>query len=81
MGLGAGGVGREASEPWRGARQQRGRGQSAEIPHRGSVLTRTHQPETLVCLSTGGGGGWELKLGLQRSDPRERTGVSCVETA
>ena len=29
----------------------------------------------------GGGGGWELRLRLQRSDPRERTGVGCVNTA
>ena len=28
----------------------------------------------------GGGGAWELRLGL-RSDPRERTGVRCVNTA
>ena len=27
------------------------------------------------------GGGWELRLGLQRSDSRERTGVGCVNTA
>ena len=50
-------------------------------PHRGLVPTSTHQPERLVCSATGAGGGWELKLGLQRSDPRERTGVGCVNTA
>ena len=27
------------------------------------------------------GGGWEPRLGLWRSDPRERTGVGCVNTA
>ena len=27
------------------------------------------------------GGGWELRLWLWRSDPRERTGVGCVNTA
>ena len=27
------------------------------------------------------GGGWELRLGIRRSDPRERTGVGCVNTA
>ena len=43
--------------------------------HRGSVLTSTHQPERPVCLPAGTGWGWELRLGLQRSDPRERTGV------
>ena len=50
-------------------------------PHRGSVLTSTHQPERLVCSPTGTGGGWELRLGLRRSDPRERTGVGYVNTA
>ena len=49
--------------------------------HRGSVPTSTHQPETLVCSPAEAGGGWELKLGLQRSDPRERTEVGCVRTA
>ena len=51
------------------------------FPHRGSVPTSTHQPERLVCSPTGVGGGWELRLGLWRSDPRERTGVGCVKTA
>ena len=50
------------------------------FPHRGSVPTSTHQPERLVCSSARVGGGWELRLGLQRSDPRERTGVGCVNT-
>ena len=27
------------------------------------------------------GWGWELRLGLWRSDPRERTGVGCMKTA
>ena len=36
----------------------------------------THQPKRLVCSPTRAGRGWELRLGLlQRSDPRERTGV------
>ena len=26
-------------------------------------------------------GRWELRLRLRRSDPRERTGVGCVNTA
>ena len=51
------------------------------FPHRGLVLTSTHQPERLVCSPTGAGGGWELSLGLWRSDPREVTGVGCVNTA
>ena len=51
------------------------------ILHRGSVLTSTHQPEKLVCSPAGAGGDWEMSLGLWRSDPRERTGVACVNTA
>ena len=49
--------------------------------HRGSVLTSTHQPERLVCSLARVGRGWELRLGLRSSDPRERTGVGCVNTA
>ena len=49
--------------------------------HRGSFPTSTHQPERLVGSPTGMGGDWELKLGLQRSDPRERTGLGCMNTA
>ena len=55
-------------------------GKVERFPHRGSVPTITHQPETLVCSPTGAGGGWELRLGL-RSDRKERTGVGCVNTA
>ena len=51
------------------------------FPHRGSVPTSTHQPEMLVCSPAGAGVGWELRLGLQRSDPRERTGVGCLKGA
>ena len=53
-------------------------GKTERLPHRGSVLTSTHQPERLLCSPTGMGRGWELRLRLQRSDPRERTGVGCV---
>ena len=31
-------------------------------------------------LTSPGGRGWELRLGLRRSDPRERTGVGVVNT-
>ena len=55
-------------------------GKMERFPHRGSVRTRTHQPERLVCSPAGTGGGWELRLGLQ-SDPRERTEVGCMNTA
>ena len=50
-------------------------GKAERFPHRGSVLTSTHQPERLVCSPAGMGGAWELRLGLQRLDPRERTGI------
>ena len=56
-------------------------GKVERFPHRGSVPTGTHQPERLVCSPTGAVGGWELRLRLQRSDPRERTGVGYVNTA
>ena len=56
-------------------------GKMERSPHRGSVPTSTHQPKGLVCSPAGAGGGWELRLSLQRSDPRERTGVGCVKTA
>ena len=65
-----------------GERSNRGaEGKAERFPHRGSVLTSTHQPEMLVCSPAGMGGGWELRLRLRRSDPRERTGVGCVNTA
>ena len=51
------------------------------FPHRGSVPTSTQEPERLVCSPTGAGEGWELRFQLQRSDPRERTGVGYVNTA
>ena len=50
-------------------------GKAERFPHTGSVPTSTHQPERLVCSPAGTGRGWELRLGLQRSDPRERTKV------
>ena len=67
----------------RGERSSRGaEGKVERFPHRGSVLTSTHQPVRLVCSPTGAGRGWELRLRLlQRSDPRERTGVGCMNTA
>ena len=56
-------------------------GKAERFPHRGSVPTSTHQIERLVCSPAGAGGDWELRLGLRSSDPRERTGVGCVNTA
>ena len=65
-----------------GERSNRGaEGKAERFPHRGSVPTSTHQPESLVCSPAGEGEGWKLRLGLWRSDPRERTGVGCVNTA
>ena len=71
----------EGSEPQRRVQQQGCRGQRERFTHRGLVPTNTHQPERLVCSPTGAGGGWELRLGFRRSDPRERTGVGGVNTA
>ena len=73
--------GEEALEPWRRAQNRGAEGKVERFPHRGSVPTSTHQPERLVCSPTRTGGGWELRLRLRRSDPRERTGVGCVNTA
>ena len=48
--------------------------------HQGSVPTSNHQPERLVYSPARTGGGWDLRLRLL-SDPRERTGAGCVNTA
>ena len=65
-----------------GERSNRGaEGKAVRFLHRGLVPTSSHQPERLVCSPARAGGGWELRFGLQRSDPRERTGVGCVNTA
>ena len=69
---------------WSNGGESSNRGAEGKVErflHRGSVLTSTHQPERLICSSAGVGGGWELRLGLQSSDPMERTGVGCVNTA
>ena len=65
-----------------GERSNRGaEGKAERFPHRGLVLTSTHQPEKLVCSPAWAGGGCKLRLRLRRSEPRERTGVGCVNTA
>ena len=56
-------------------------GKVERVPHRESVPTSAHQPERLVCSPARAGGGWELRLGLWRSHPRERTGVGYMNTA
>ena len=66
----------------RGERSNRGaEGKVERFLHRGLVPTSTHQPARFLCSPAGMGRGWELRLGLPRSDPRERTGVGCVNTA
>ena len=65
-----------------GERSNRGaEGKAERFPHRGLVLTSTHQPKRLVCSPARVGGGWEQRLWLWRSDPREKTGVGWVNTA
>ena len=69
----------------RGGKLQSRRGERSNRAAEGKVErflpTRAHQPERLVCSPSGAGRGWELRLGLRRSDPRERTGVGGVNTA
>ena len=76
----AGVRGGEASEPRRRAQPQGCGGQSGEIPAQ-RIGANQHSPAWEACLLTCRGGGWELRLGLRRSDPRERTGVGGVSTA
>ena len=67
------GVGGGKLQSHRGELSNRGaEGKAERFQHRGSVLTSTHQPERLVCSPTGAGGGWELRLRLWRSDPKEK---------
>ena len=47
----------------------------------GWLPTSPLQPETVVHLPAGLGGGWLLWLRLWRSDLRERSGAGCVKTA
>ena len=56
-------------------------GKAERFLQRGLVLTSTYQPEVLICSPTRTGGGWKLRLRFQRSDPRERTGVGCMNTS
>ena len=66
----------------RGERSNKGaEGKGEGFPHRGSVPPSTHQPEKLVCSPARVDGDWELRLGLWRSEPRERTKGGCIKTA
>ena len=60
-----------------GVRRAKRRDSRTEDQRRAALTSRE------ACLLTRWGGrGWELRLGLLwRSDPRERTGVGCVNTA
>ena len=79
---GQGGDGGGKLQSHRGERSNRGaEGKEERFPHRGLVPTSAHQPERLVCSPARAGGGWELRLGLWRSHPRERTGVGYMNTA
>ena len=56
-------------------------GQSGETPAK-RISTKQHSPAREACLLTRRGRrGWELRLGLRRSDRKERTGVGGVNTA
>ena len=79
---GLGGGGGEKLQSHGGERSNSGaEGKAERFPHKGLVPKSTHQPGRLVCSPTWAGGGWELRLGLRRSDPREQTAVDCVNTA
>ena len=56
-------------------------GEAERFPHRGLLLSSTQRPKKLVRSPAGTSVGWELRLQLRRSDPRERTGVGCINTA
>ena len=81
-GWGGGGWGGGKLQSHGGECSNRGaEGKAERFPHRGTVPTSTHQPERLVCSPARTGRGWELRLRLQRSDPRERTGGGYGNTA
>ena len=76
------GVGRGKLWSHGGESSNRGaEGKVEKFLHRGLVLTSTHQPERPVCSPPGVHGGWELRLRFWKSDPGERTGVGCMNTA
>ena len=80
-GQGVAGVGELQSHG--GEHSNRGaEGKVERFPHRGSLPPAVTSLRGLSAyLPAGTGRGWELRLGLQRSDPRERTGVGCMNTA
>ena len=56
-------------------------GKAERFLHRGLVLSSTHQPEKPVCSPARAAGDWELRIRLRRSDPKDRTGVGCMNIA
>ena len=73
--------GGEASEPRRRAQPQGCRGQSGEIPAQ-RIGADQHSPAREACLlSRQGGRGLGAEAQASEVDPRERTGVGCVNTA
>ena len=52
-------------------------GKVERFPHRGLVLTSTHQPERLVCSPTRAGRSWEMNLQVQRSEPGRKLGLAA----
>lgn len=61
-----------------GAQQQVNERQSRENSLQISVKTSTSQPEMHVYTPTVASKGWVLRLRLQRSEARERTGVAAM---
>ena len=66
-----------ASEPQRGVQQVLWR-QTGENSAQRFLLTSTPSWEA-VFMPTAASGGWVLRLRLQESDPKMRTGVACLE--
>ena len=62
----AGGGGERLQSHGGGHSNRGAEGKVERLPHRGSVPRRTHQPERLLCSPARLGGGWELRLQLQR---------------
>ena len=70
-----------ASEPRRRVQQQGRRGQSGEIPAQ-RISAEQHSPAREACLlPRRGGWGLGAEARASKSDPRERTGIGCVNTA
>ena len=51
-------------------------GKVERFPHRGTVLTSTHQPERLVCSLARVGGGWSCGSGFGGQTPGRGLGLA-----